>query len=424
MDDPFATASPNMPGARWEACLSARWIAMMAWLMAGLASPAFAQCPSSEAGAAKSTQNPAPAWYEAEWKGLRPDAGIVVPGSGAAAGLTWRLDKAIRLPVPAALDAMVSIRNYQHVALRVGGIERMRQRWELGAPDAPLHGFYRSPTRPVVPPRAAAYVELRYRRLPALSLFGAPEGSPDVVETDYGQQLLGADAVASWQPTSRLAIGARLGWLESRGLPPGNDDTVNSDLVFARRDVQPGIVSTFIPVGAGFAYGVFPSRHLPDAAVLTAAVWRFVSLSAGTPSFARVEAVILGSRRMWTPSHVLAGRVAGSAILGGPDVPMAFRQTLGGSNTMRSYHSYRLRGSRLLTAALESRWRVHRSVDVVPFAELAAVGAPPVRLLNTAVIPAWGVGIRWWLSDTFVVRADAGFSRDERRVLLTVGTPF
>jgi hemolysin activation/secretion protein len=121
---------------------------------------------------------------------------------------------------------------------------------------------------------------------------------------------------------------------------------------------------------------------------------------------------------------VLAGRVVGSAILGAPDVPMPFRQTVGGSNMMRGYHSYRLRANRLLTATLESRWRVHRSVDVVPFAEMAAVGGPPVRLPHAAVIPAWGIGVRWWPSDRFVVRGEVGISPDERRVFLTIGTPF
>lgn len=417
-----------MPVARSATCLSqAHGIATTLWLLASLASPGLAQGPDVDAAAEDatvSTETPAQPWYQRDWKGLQLDVGIVVPGSSAAAGLTWRLDKAIRLPVQVVLDAMVSLRNYHRAAVRVGAIEDRRQRWELGSSEASLHGFYRSPTRPVVPQRPGVYVEVRYRRLPALSLFGAPEGSQAVVETDYGQQLLGTDAVAHWQPTSRLVVGARLGWLESRGLPAGNGDTVNSELVFARPDIRPGVAWRFVPVGVGLSFGTYPTRSQPDGAVLTAAVWRFASLSADTPSFSRVEGVVVASRRLWNSAHVLAGRVAGSAILGGPDVPMALRQTLGGSNTMRGDHSYRLRGSRLFTATIESRWRVHRRVDVVPFAELATLGAPPVRLPHAAVIPAWGVGVRWWVSETFVVRGEAGLSRDERRVFLTVGMPF
>lgn len=360
-----------------------------------------------------------------EWKGITPTVGTVASGSGPAIGVEFLTHHVGPLPMGVGVDAMISVRNYQDLAVRVGGLSHRRTGLRLDPGD---DSFTSSVTRPTSDaPGWAVYLEHRYRRLPSRSLYGAT--APDTtVSTTFGQTTTATDAVFQLQTIRAVGVSARLGVMTTDPFPGARTDRPTTDSVFSD-GISHALATPSRYVVGGIGAGL-DSRDHPwrpkRGSVITLSAWRFVSRSEGFTSFSRVGFDVQSFRPVGTLRHVMAVRLLGSyaGMTGGGEFPFQLTHALGGSDSLRSFPHDRFRGQSLTAAMLESRWHTWRPLELVLFVDVGHFARPPVPTDGQTTLTSIGVGARYWFRDRYALRADVSRGRDGVRLVATLGAPF
>jgi len=403
----------------------------------------FCARPGSPQNPGADTPPPAPiteaAPDEGGWKGavgrlfdggddktFRPTVGVVVPGSGLAAGAELERGRFGRLGIGAGVDGEWSVHNYQQVGVRVGLLGRRRRMSGLRASDASLTSMVdvRRPNEPGL----AVFAEHRYSRLPSLGLFGIDE-TGDVVRTDFGIRGTTTDVVVQWQLTPSFGFGGRVGRLGVTLFPGTNDDLPNAEDVFDVTASDLTRKATYVTGGLAAIFDRRDSRTRPTTGgLVSATLWRYESRSQPLVSFSRVGFSAEHYRSVGSPRHVIAARLGGSYDLTGDEnediVPFYLMQSLGGSHSMRSLHSYRLRGGRLLYGIVESRWTMKKWLEIAPFVDASRVSRTPVTVGTRRVLVSPGIGARILFKDRVVFRTDVATGPEGTRLVLAVDPSF
>ena len=354
---------------------------------------------------------------------IRPLAGVVVPGSGVAVGAAVEASRLGDVPFGVGGEAMISVRDYRHVLVRAGRLEGRRALPALRAADSSITSMM-DEGRPGGS-GVAIFAEHRWRHLPALTFFGLD--ALGEARTDFGVRRTTTDAVVQWrQPGGRVGLSGRVGLLSSRTFAGSNDQ--HTDTVERFGAILDGgrlTTTRYVTAGAG-ALVDRRGEASPDGWLAHAVVNGYSSTTAASPSFVRVAIDVRGFRAVGSPRHVLAARVVASAdaVPDGGRVPFALQQTLGGTNTLRGYSSYRLRGERLAHVTVESRWQVWRRVDVVPFVDAGGVSRSPTDQALRGLHVAPGIGLRAKHKGRSIGRLDFAWGREGARVSFDIGGPF
>jgi hypothetical protein len=359
-------------------------------------------------------------------KTFRPTVGVVVPGSGLSAGAELERARFGRLGIGAGVDGEWSIHNYQQVAVRVGLLGRRRRMSGLRAADASLTSMVdvkRSDAGGL-----AVFVEHRYSRLPSLGLFGRDDAG-DIVSTDFGLRESTTDVVVQWQLTPSFGVGGRVGRLRATRFPGTNDRLPNAEDVFDVTASELTRQSTYVTGGVGAIFDRRDSPKRPTAGGLVSAVlWRYESRSQPLPSFSRVGFSAEQYHTVGSPRHVVAARLGGSLDLTGDEdediVPFYLMQSLGGSHSMRSLHSYRLRGGRLLYGLVESRWTMKKWLELAPFVDASRVSRSPILLGTRRIVVSPGIGARILFKDRVVFRTDVATGPEGTRFVFALDPSF
>lgn len=360
-----------------------------------------------------------------EWRGIRPTVGTITSGGGPAAGLEFKTSRVGAVPMGVDIEGLISVRNYQQLAIRVGALMDRRSSVRLDPSDGSITSVVRLPN--AVSPGRALYVEQRFRRLPALSLYGAAPAD-EATRTDFGQKVSSTELVFQWQGSRAFGVSARVGHLSSDPFTGRNNSLQNTESIFGHV-VGPALdaEARYLVAGLGAALDGRDDRRRPTmGGVLNVAAWRYQSRSDAFASFTRLWLDARAYRMLLSRRHVLAARVLGSHTISSDtgDLPFQLAHHLGGSRVMRSFPSYRFRGRTLVTGTIESRWRVWRMHELVLFVDAGHVDRPTVPLGSTRVYTSTGLGARVWLSERIVLRGDVSTGRDGIRWVGTLGTPF
>lgn len=118
---------------------------------------------------------------------------------------------------------------------------------------------------------------------------------------------------------------------------------------------------------------------------------------------------------------LLAIHLAAGASAGDPGI--LYRYKLGGSESLRGYHSQRFRGKHYYLGQLEGRWSLKpERIDGVIFSDAGSVTDDKFSEMKTTV----GFGFRFALppSRTMKVRLDFGFASDETSMNVAFGEVF
>lgn len=359
------------------------------------------------------------------WKGFRPTVGTVASGSGPAVGVEFLTERIAGLNMGVGADGMISIRNYQDLAFRVGGLSNRTTRLRLEPGDNTFTTMMRLPTSDS--PGWAVYTEQRYRRLPSLSLYGATAAGT-IVRTDFGHTITTTDAVFQLQTNRAIGVSARVGYMTSDPFSGTGRDHPNTDAVFSD-GLTHALTTTARYIVGGFGAGIDRRDHPwrpKRGAVVTLSAWRFLSRSNAFTSFSRIGIDLQSFRQVGTLRHVVAARLLGSytGVTDNREFPFQLTQALGGSDSLRSFPSFRFRGQSLTAATLESRWRTWRPLEVVLFVDVGHFARPPVPMGGGNTLTSMGVGVRYWLRDRYALRADLSRGRDGLRLVATLGAPF
>lgn len=354
---------------------------------------------------------------------VRPLVGIVVPGSGPAAGVLVEDPSFGGSGLGAGIDGLWSLRNYQHVSFRVGRLAGRRALPHLRQADAAVTSMMDVGDREV---GHSVYLEHRFRRLPRLNYFASD--SAEIVRTDFGVSRTTTDLVFQWAATPRTGVGARAGVMTTHLFDGTDKRRPNTHERFgARLDDDTVATTRYATAAVGLVVDRRDDPARPTAGwMLQTAATGMMRAGTGGPSFVRASLDARHHRRLFSPRHVLASRLLASADLGAGsnDVPFYLQQTLGGANTMRAFPSYRLRGTELLHATVESRWRLTSMIEVAPFLDAGRVrgGQLPSGLSGWLVAP--GVGLRLRYKQLEVGRLDVARGRDGVRAVYAFDAPF
>jgi hypothetical protein len=358
--------------------------------------------------------------------GFFPLVGVVVPGSGLAAGAGYRQHRLAGGPLGFDISGLFSYRGYQAYRARFGMLRRERNSVSLRPGESNLASQFnegRSRSRGV-----GAHFEVGYNDYPRHPFYGVGPASRAADRSDYRLSGAGYAVVVQAQVTRSLAISAR-GGLLAPDVSPGDDDGhPNVDERFTDT-VAPGLgrQPDFTAVGMGAVLDLRDNPIRPQAGSLVGVTaWRFVSRGSGGFDFTRLLLDVRGYSTPLAPGHVLALRLLVSSARpdDGSRVPFYLQHTLGGNQTLRGFHGYRFRDNFLAAMSAEYRWNAHRFVDIVPFVDAGGV-APGMRAISWQNVEATvgvGAGLKW--GGTVVVRMDVGRSRDGYHLAFGAGPLF
>jgi len=354
-------------------------------------------------------------------RGIEPEVGVIVPGSGLSFGANVLVPHVPTLPIGAEFEGRISLRGYRELVVRLGQVRNRRHTSTLNPVDAELSSLF-SNAGPNTP-GLAFYVEQRHRHLPSLTLYGQnTRGS--LTRADFGRVSLTTDAVLHWQATPTLGIGARAGTLGLELFPGTDLDLANIETAFAGTRVLER--ARYIVSAAGISLDRRDAAEAPTRGFrVNGLVRHFAAQTGNHASFTRASVDVRAFSQL-SDRHVAAFRLLGSVTRGAGQegVPFYLMDSLGGGRTMRGFHSYRLRGNRLLTGSVESRWRVHKYLEVAPFVDAGIVGRPPLPGTSTKLLVTPGVGLRARTSKRVIFRADGAFGSEGARVAFAVDAPF
>ena len=132
-------------------------------------------------------------------------------------------------------------------------------------------------------------------------------------------------------------------------------------------------------------------------------------------SFHRLEVGAEQYIPYWNRTRVIAlqARAVGAWARDGQTVPFYLQPTLGGNDLLRGFERYRFYDQSAFHAAVEHRWYVFSNMHAALFFEAGKV-APKVSQLNFHKLEyAGGIGFRFTIQDTVIMRIDNAVSRED-----------
>jgi surface antigen Omp85-like protein len=262
--------------------------------------------------------------------------------------------------------------------------------------------------------RAALTGRLRWQNAPQLRLFRLGPDAPDLT-VGYGERKTEGSARLRLQLTPAFRLGSGFG-VEKYHTTGGRIDLAGAG----------SLPSVPAPPGLGskpwfahsFVSAAVDSRTSPDYSrsgrLLEGTVHHFHDLHDGQDAFGRFE----GTAQQLIPTHggkgviELAAQTWLSLSSGDRSLPFFLMPTLGGSNYLRAYPSYRFRDRHALFLKGEYRWAVHKMVDVAGMVEAGRV-APTVKGLRSSdMAESVGAGLRVHTKTSNVVDLDVAHGRD------------
>ena len=249
------------------------------------------------------------------------------------------------------------------------------------------------------------------------------EESPDAVTVHFDVEDDDTDLVAGYQFRRGLAVSARVGYVttetvfdpkeaDTPGLPviPGVDNTTDFarlqlDFVFDRRDAR---------------------NRARKGTLLHGTWWRMDQRGGTLYGFDRFR---LDARAFFSTTsgkHTLALRFLGT--LDEPEagrvVPFYVQQTLGGNHILRSYPTFRFRGTRLWGVSAEYRLTLRRFLELAAFYDGGEVSGGVEALGSQGYRESLGVSARWVSKTDVILRAFAAYGGEGWRVGASGAFPF
>ena len=227
---------------------------------------------------------------------------------------------------------------------------------------------------------------------------------------------------------SWLSVDGRFGWLKKPSLSsssgPFDRNFPDALQVFA---LDPGVTQP-----TSFLHGDVAVRadtrdhpdHPTTGGLYRAALGAYSDRDLGQFSFRRYEAEAVQLVPVVGKTWVIAlhGWGVFSDTSAGDTVPFYMLPSLGGGNTLRSYHDYRFHDRNLLLASAESRFALFRHVDAAVFFDAGNVAprASDLDLKKTA----YGAGLRVHSGTSTIGRLDVAQGHEGWLVFFKLSDPF
>jgi outer membrane protein assembly factor BamA len=141
---------------------------------------------------------------------------------------------------------------------------------------------------------------------------------------------------------------------------------------------------------------------------------RYLARPGSSYDFRRLNVELSQYVPFFNKRRVIALR--GRTVLTYPDnsssVPFYLQPTLGGSEDLRGFRSFRFYDNNLLVVNGEYRWEVFSGLDMALFADAGKVFHRHAELNFSNMEAAFGFGFRFNVKNNVFMRWDIGFSRE------------
>ena len=268
--------------------------------------------------------------------------------------------------------------------------------------------------------RLTAGVQSMWQDQTQVNYFGP---GPDSLEEDRSQyRLTETDTVgyATYHATDKIDVDGGFGLLYHPN-PDSASGTFKPDLpntlvLFAGQPGTVGPQPNFLHGEAALTYDSRDHKNHPTSGSLYRAAltsyWDQGSGVSGDFSYREYQAeglrIVPITGKRWLLA--LRGWLVLTGIPSGNEIPIYLQPSIGGNNTLRSYHSYRFHGDNALTVNAESRWAIFEHVDLAAFVDAGDVGGSFSDLnLDKR---SYGGGVRLHSTKLTLARADVAWGGD------------
>jgi len=266
-------------------------------------------------------------------------------------------------------------------------------------------------------------VYAKYENSPQMDYYGQGPDSEKGMRSSYRLEDFALDLESSHRVWWRFYVGA-IGGIYSANTGPGRRRGFPSTEEIFSPEETPGLgqQGTFLRAG-GFVQLDF--RDNPggprSGGNYYSRYTRYWDQDFGQHSFHRLESAAEQYIPYWNKTRVVALRLASVMVYAEPGqtVPFFLQATLGGNRFLRGFARYRFHDQSSLLFTAEHRWHVFSGMHAAAFFEAGKV-APKASQMNFHEVEySGGIGFRFTIRDTVVMRLDNAVSREGYRFMWT-----
>lgn len=347
------------------------------------------------------------------YKGFYPRLDWIARQSGPALGLRYWKPNAVG-PADAMGAAFYSWRHYQLYDLEIGKIPHRSEHIppelfgtenidQLG--DIDRRGFS----------RFKLYGAARFRDRTDDSFFGSGPDSKKSDRLRYRIKDALGEMATGYQITDNLGFTVKAGYIE-HSLACGRSNPTFCDSL--PQPFPPGTLNppNYFRLQASFLIDFRDEVGVPHRGFMWAFGWtKWNNVNAGNGfNFNQLSTDVRGYLPLGTKRHVIAlrGLFVNEDPAPANRVPFFLQPSLGGSNSLRGYDTFRFQGDKAMLIQAEYRWDIVQPFGVALFGDTGTVANRGSRLSVDELKSDWGVGFRILGSRTVLLRIDEAFSNE------------
>jgi outer membrane protein assembly factor BamA len=335
--------------------------------------------------------------YQAGFKGFHPMLGGLSTGSGFAFGTQFRKPDIADGAVNFAVSGQASLAGYQ--------------KYEMGVEAPRLASDYLS-----------LAFNFRQRNFPQEDFFGIGSDSKNEDRTDFRLEDTEYSLSLSARPLRYLAVGTRLGVLNTN-TASGTDRRFPSIEEVFDATTAPGLdrQPDYHQIGA---FAQYDNRDEPlnprSGGFYRVEAAYYDDRDFGAYSFRRWDVEVQKYFPFFNQRRVIAvrGRLQSTDTNPGQQVPFFLLPTLGGSEDLRGFREFRFRDKQSVVFNLEYRWEAFSGLDLALFGDAGNVFEKTGDIRLDELETAYGVGFRFNASKSVFLRMDIGFSHEGPRTFV------
>jgi outer membrane protein assembly factor BamA len=255
-----------------------------------------------------------------------------------------------------------------------------------------------------------------HRNYPHIDYYGPGAGSSKSGRSGYDLEDTSFEFSPGIKPVEHLRLGG-LGRYYLVNVSRGRDSRfVSTDAIYSER-TTPGVrfQTDFLAAGGYIQYDWRDNPGGPRrGGNYIGRYTSFTDVGRGGYSFSRVDLEgqqyipFLNQRRV----IALRGRVEAAEPHKGQEVPFYLQPTLGGSEDLRGFRSFRYYDNSAVVLNAEYRWEVFSGLDMALFADAGRVFSDWRKISLRALDKDFGFGFRFNVRNDVFLRIDTGFSRE------------
>jgi Omp85 superfamily domain len=275
-----------------------------------------------------------------------------------------------------------------------------------------------------------AFVDLYalHQHSPRIDYYGRGPDSEKASRTNFRLETTSYDFTAGVKPIGPLKLGVTGGYLTTNSGPGNREGIASTEQVFGP-DTTAALADQpdFLRAGllAHFDYRDNPGGPRSGGSYLARYAY-YDDRTLGLHDFRRLELDAQQYFPFFNKRRVIALRVNTqmSFTSAGQTVPFYLQPTLGGSDDLRGFRSYRFYDDNQIVANAEYRWETFSGLDAALFFDAGKVTPKHSQINFHDLEASAGFGLRFNVRNNVFLRMDVGFSREGTQMWLKFKNPF